>query len=221
MLFNTAAECALVKCYPNKSSFKEIVPLDRITFSNGGGREEEPRATFFATWTFETIEGNEARLTGRLVFPSAELRDFVVREFGAIEDGKQTLERAAVYLAALKSRLFVDSLFKKSKISGIVRYGAEGAAVTGRPHFKSSEAVSLVMNCAVQREADISTGSGFPGAVRLVEGQIRPILTDRAGDGHRLVCGQGSRKVCAGVWQAMLKMRKLELRALRRAPAGR
>ncbi|MDB6165789.1 MAG: Activator of Hsp90 ATPase 1 family protein, partial [Lacunisphaera sp.] len=69
--------------YPNKSTFKEIVPLERITFLHGGGREEGPGATFVATWTFETVEGNKTRLTGRLVFPSPEARDFVVKEFGA------------------------------------------------------------------------------------------------------------------------------------------
>jgi len=93
--------------YPNKSKFVEIVPLEKITYSHGGGREEGPGATFTATWTFETVEGNKTRLTGRLVFPSKDARDFVVKEFGAIEGGKQTLERAAEYTAALQIKPFV------------------------------------------------------------------------------------------------------------------
>jgi len=84
--------------YPNKSTFKEIVPLERITFLHGGGREEGPGATFTATWTFETVEGGKTKLTGRMVFPTSEARDFVAREFGAIEGGKQTLERLGEYL---------------------------------------------------------------------------------------------------------------------------
>lgn len=95
--------------YPNKSTFKEIVPLERITYSHGGGREAGPGATFVATWTFETVEGNKTRLTGRLVFPSAEARDFVVKEFGAIEGGKQTLERASEYVAGMQARPFIIS----------------------------------------------------------------------------------------------------------------
>jgi len=95
--------------YPNKSIFKEIVPFERITYSHGGGRETGPGATFTATWTFETVEGNKTRLTGRMVFPSAEARDFVVREFGAIEGGKQTLERASEYVAGMMSKPFVIS----------------------------------------------------------------------------------------------------------------
>lgn len=93
--------------YPNKSIFKEIVPQERIVYSHGGGREEGPGATFTATWTFEPVEAGKTRLTGRLVFPSAEARDFVVKEFGAIEGGKQTLERAAEYLAGMVSKPFV------------------------------------------------------------------------------------------------------------------
>ncbi len=95
--------------YPNKSTFKEIVPLERITFSHGGGREEGPGATFTATWTFETVDGGKTRLTGRMVFPSKDARDFVVKEFGAIEGGKQTLERAAEYVSTMQTRPFVIS----------------------------------------------------------------------------------------------------------------
>ncbi len=92
--------------YPNKSTFKEIVPLERIVFQHGGGRETGPGASFTATWTFETVEDNKTRLTGRLVFPSAEARDFVVKEFGAVEGGKQTLERASEYVASMQSTPF-------------------------------------------------------------------------------------------------------------------
>ncbi|HYC72899.1 MAG TPA: SRPBCC family protein [Opitutaceae bacterium] len=95
------------RSYPNKSIFREIVPLERITFSHGGGREEGPGATFTATWTFEDVGGGRTRLTGRMVFPSKDARDFVIREFGAVEGGKQTLERAAEYVAGLRSRAFV------------------------------------------------------------------------------------------------------------------
>jgi uncharacterized protein YndB with AHSA1/START domain len=90
--------------YPNKSTFKEIVPLERITYSHGGGREQGPGASFTATWTFETVDGGKTRLTGRMVFPTAEARDLVVREFDAIEGGRQTLERLAEYLPEMQSR---------------------------------------------------------------------------------------------------------------------
>lgn len=87
--------------YPNKSTFQDIVPLERIVYSHGGGREGGPGATFLATWTFETVAPGQTRLTGRMVFPSAEARDFVAREFGAVEGGKQTLERLTEYLPGM------------------------------------------------------------------------------------------------------------------------
>ncbi len=97
--------------YPNKARFLEIVPQERITFLLGAGSDlddDEPRgATFRATWTFETVDGDKTRLTGRMVFPSKEARDRVVRDYGAIEGGRQTLERAAEYTAGMVTTPFV------------------------------------------------------------------------------------------------------------------
>jgi uncharacterized protein YndB with AHSA1/START domain len=84
--------------YPNKSVFREVVKPQRIVYSHGGGREGGPGASFEATWTFDALEGNKTRATGRMLFPSAAARDHVVREFNAIEGGKQTLGRLAGYL---------------------------------------------------------------------------------------------------------------------------
>src|SRR2546426_3934448 len=69
------------------------------------------------------------------------------------------------------------SIFQNSKIGSITRYGQEGAEVSGRPkgtvmtvafqldgqaftalnggpHFKFTEAISLVVNCKTQEEVD-------------------------------------------------------------------
>lgn len=86
--------------YPNKSVFKEVVELEKIVFSHGGGKVDGPGASFEATWTFETI-GNKTRLTGRMVFPTAEARDRVIKEYNAVEGGKQTLGRLAKYLPTM------------------------------------------------------------------------------------------------------------------------
>lgn len=85
--------------YPNKSIFREIVNYEKIVYSLGGGRRDGRGASFIATWTFEDEGKTKTRLTGRLVFPTGEDRDFVVKEYGAIEGGKQTLERLDEYLA--------------------------------------------------------------------------------------------------------------------------
>ncbi len=99
--------------YPNKAKFLEIMPQERITFLLGGGSDleddERRGATFRATWTFEVVAPDRTRLTGRMVFPSKEARDRVVRDYGAVEGGKQTLERAAEYTAGLFTKPFVIS----------------------------------------------------------------------------------------------------------------
>lgn len=99
--------------YPNKARFLEIVPLERITYLLGGGSDleddERRGAAFRATWTFEAVAPDRTRLTGRMIFPSKEARDRVVRDYGAVEGGKQTLERAAEYVSGLFTRPFVLS----------------------------------------------------------------------------------------------------------------
>ena len=88
--------------YPNKSIFKEIVKPERIVYSHGGKREGGPGVSFVSTWTFDLIETNKTKVTIRMVFPSAVERDRVVKEFGAIEGGKQTLERLGEYLPKMR-----------------------------------------------------------------------------------------------------------------------
>ncbi len=95
--------------YPNKATFKVIVPEESITFTLGGGRNDKPGVSFTATWTFETVEANKTRLTGRMVFPSADMRNYVAKEFGAVEGGKQTLERLSEHLPSMQMREFVLS----------------------------------------------------------------------------------------------------------------
>ena len=97
--------------YPNKSVFKEVVKPERVVYSHGGGREGGPGASFVATWTFEKLPTGKTRVTIRMVFPSPADRDFVVKEFGAIEGGHQTLARLAEYLAENLSKQMVSNSF--------------------------------------------------------------------------------------------------------------
>jgi uncharacterized protein YndB with AHSA1/START domain len=84
--------------YPNKGVFIEIVRPERIVYSNAGGKKGDPGAQFQATWTFEA-QGDKTKLTLRMVFPTAAVRDHVIKVYGAVEGGKQTLERLAEHLA--------------------------------------------------------------------------------------------------------------------------
>lgn len=88
--------------YPNSSVFREIVKPERIVFAHGGKREGGPGAHFLSTWTFEAL-GDQTRVRMQLLFDTPAERDRVIREFGAIEGGKQTFARLAEYLEKVLS----------------------------------------------------------------------------------------------------------------------
>ncbi len=94
--------------YPNASVFKEVVKPERIVYGHGGGKEGGQGVSFEATWTFEA-QGDKTLLTGRMVFPTAAAREFVVKEHGAIEGGKQTLARLDQHLE--KAPIVVERTF--------------------------------------------------------------------------------------------------------------
>jgi len=85
--------------YPNVTTFEEVVKPERLVYFNGGGRKGGPSTSFRATWTLNAL-GAKTELTMRLVFDTPRERDLVVREFGAIEGGKQTFARLAEHVAA-------------------------------------------------------------------------------------------------------------------------
>ena len=87
--------------YPNSSVFREIVVPERVVYSHGGGKKGGPGAHFVATWTFEAVDAKTTRLTLHMVFDTPADRDVVVKEYGAIEGGKQTLQRLADYLPTM------------------------------------------------------------------------------------------------------------------------
>ncbi len=83
--------------YPNVIRYVEISPFDRLVYVHGDF--DEP-AQFDTTITFEDV-GGKTLLTMKSVFPTAEALEIVVREHGAIEGGKQHLERLAQFLASM------------------------------------------------------------------------------------------------------------------------
>ena len=97
--------------YINKSVFVEIVKPERIVFSHGGGKigDEDRGVSFKATWTFEAEGENKTKVTLRSVFLDAESRDRVVKQFNAIEGGKQTLGRLDEHMKGPFGKPFVVS----------------------------------------------------------------------------------------------------------------
>ncbi len=86
--------------YPNRSVFVEVVEPERLVYDHGWD-EEGAEPDFRTTVTFEA-EDEKTRLTMRALFSSVEERDRQAREYGAVEGGKQTLERLAEFLGTLE-----------------------------------------------------------------------------------------------------------------------
>jgi len=84
--------------YVNECKFIEVVKPERIIYSQMGGKVGDPGIPCEVTWTFEA-QGNKTKLTGRMVFPSAEISKHVAKTYGVVEGGKQTLERLAGHLS--------------------------------------------------------------------------------------------------------------------------
>ena len=87
--------------YPNRIVYDEIARPERLVYTHGGESEDDP-AQFQTTVTFAE-QGAQTRLTMRALFRSAADRDRVVKEYGAIEGGNQTLARLAEHLAKIGS----------------------------------------------------------------------------------------------------------------------
>ena len=85
--------------YPNKVVFSEVVKPERLMYSQGWDIENGPKPfeDFDVTITFEK-EGNKTKITLKTVLASAEVLKKVVEQYGAIEGGKQTLNRLEAYL---------------------------------------------------------------------------------------------------------------------------
>jgi uncharacterized protein YndB with AHSA1/START domain len=87
--------------YQNRITFDEIVAPERIVYRHGGGGDVEP-VQFNTTVVFEDL-GGRTRVIWRGVFPSAEERARVIKEYGADTGLVQTMERLANYVAAAVS----------------------------------------------------------------------------------------------------------------------
>ena len=138
---------------------------------------------------------------------------------------------------------FYISIFKKSKILNVVRYGKEAAekggkragsvmtvsfeiegqqfiALNGGPYFKFTEAISFVIHCKTQAEVDkywekLSAGgkAGQCGWLKDKYGvswQIVPSIV------RELLSSKDAAKT-RRVMQAILQMRKLNIKALKTA----
>lgn len=84
--------------YPNLIEYERVEAPHLLVFSHGDDGKNEIQ--FHVTITFEEVNG-KTKLTMRSVFPTAEARERVVKEYGAIEGGIQHLAKLAEYLKGM------------------------------------------------------------------------------------------------------------------------
>jgi uncharacterized protein YndB with AHSA1/START domain len=84
--------------YSNWIEWREIEPPERLVFLHGD-RPDDSQA-FVSTVTL-VERGGATEVTMRAVFKTKAQRDEVVERYGAIEGGRQTLGRLALYVATL------------------------------------------------------------------------------------------------------------------------
>lgn len=89
--------------YPNRIVFSEVVKPERLVYTHDSGIEDDPQQ-FLVTVTFEE-DGDKTRLTMYSLFKTAEARDYVVKEYGAIEGGNQTVNRLEEHLENVLSEV--------------------------------------------------------------------------------------------------------------------
>ena len=134
---------------------------------------------------------------------------------------------------------FYVSIFKNSKVVQVTRYGDAGPgpkgkvmtatfqlagqefyALNGGPHFKFTEAISLFVNCETQQEVDelwekLSAGGqqsqcGWLKDKYGLSWQIVPTILGK-------LLGDKDAKKANRVMQAMLQMKKIDIKGLQQA----
>ncbi|NDL60252.1 SRPBCC family protein [Phytoactinopolyspora mesophila] len=83
--------------YPEWITWREIVRPERIVLLHGESADD-PNA-FESVLTFDD-DGDTTVVVMRTIFPTVELRDQAIKEFGAIEGGQQTIGRLAEYVTS-------------------------------------------------------------------------------------------------------------------------
>ena len=137
---------------------------------------------------------------------------------------------------------FYVSIFKNSKVLSLTRYGEAGpgpkgsvltaefelegqkfVALNGGPHFKFTEAISFVVNCATQEEVDYFWEKLLDGGKESQCGWLK----DKYGLSWQIVptvlpelLQDRDPEKANRVMQAMMKMIKIDIETLKRAAEG-
>ncbi len=84
--------------YSNRVVFDEVREPHRLVYTQDGRTPDLEEVSFQSTVTFER-QGDQTKLTLRMVFASTADRDRVCRQYGAVEGGIETLARLADHVS--------------------------------------------------------------------------------------------------------------------------
>jgi uncharacterized protein YndB with AHSA1/START domain len=87
--------------YQNRVVFDAIETNKRIAYTHDGGEADLEPVKFSQEVTFEDIGGGRTRVVWHGVFPDADMRDFVIKTYGADKGLVETMARLADYVAGL------------------------------------------------------------------------------------------------------------------------
>jgi len=87
--------------YENLITYLEFAPPSRVSYKHGGDKETEPINFRVDVEFFD--EGGRTRIVMRMSFPSAEARELVIKEYGALDGASQTMARLGEHLAAISA----------------------------------------------------------------------------------------------------------------------
>lgn len=85
--------------YPNLIVYAEITAPERLAWVHSADEDDEN--AFTVVVEFEDL-GERTKVTMRSDFGTVEARDYLIRNVGALEGGRQTLARLAEYLATMR-----------------------------------------------------------------------------------------------------------------------
>lgn len=101
--------------YENIVTYLDVVPGERLTYKHGGAGDTGD-VNFQSTVTFEDLGSDRTRVTMRSLFPSQNARDYVIREYNAVEGGKQTLGRLGEHLRSMEASGTAEPSFVVTRV---------------------------------------------------------------------------------------------------------
>jgi len=88
------------KDYPNRVTYLEVVPPEKLVFLHGADSEEDPNR-FHVTVLFKEKRG-QTEISMRMLFDTPEERNRVVEQYHALEGQQQTMTKLAEYLELIQ-----------------------------------------------------------------------------------------------------------------------